>query len=232
MSLTVHFILSNKHSPLHHSNSWEFSYPCCPSQGIFTPFAIQTLVSLCGNDWSIGWSCYPASLYYLLDVFGSRTLESLSVRKGRSLRIKLCIMFSVFVDFNSHKRGPTSRHVVGTEIQRGCNFEAYVYHFNHLLGCMHSRWFILSSQLPYRPLVQLFNYTILFDNLSRLVHKDFLRSQSSSGSNTRLCSATAEPTECTEHGAIQKGSLQCAVGAVSFSCLLCTTIYSENCDLS
>ena len=80
---TVHFILSNKHSPLHHSNSWEFSYPCCPSQRIFPPSAIQTLVSLSGNNWSVGWSCYPACRCYLLDVFGSRTLESLSIHEGR-----------------------------------------------------------------------------------------------------------------------------------------------------
>ena len=58
-----------------------------------------------------GLSCYPASLCYLLD--GSRTLEPLSVRKGRSLRIRLCIMFSIFVDFDGYKRGPTSRHDVG-----------------------------------------------------------------------------------------------------------------------
>ena len=58
------------------------------------------------------------------------------------------------------------------------------------------------------------------------------RSRSSSGSNTRSCSTTAEPTKCTEHDAIQKGSVQCTVGAVSFSCMLCTTFYDKNCDLS
>ena len=58
-----------------------------------------------------GLSCYPASLCYLLD--GSRTLEPLSVRKGRSLHIRLCIMFSIFVDFDGYKRGPTSRDDVG-----------------------------------------------------------------------------------------------------------------------
>ena len=57
-------------------------------------------------------------------------------------------MWSVFADVDSHKRGPTLRHIVGTEIQRDCNFEAYVYHFSHRLGCMSSRWFILS--LNYR----------------------------------------------------------------------------------
>ena len=62
--------------------------------------------------------------------------------------------------------------------------------------------------------------------------KIFPRSQSSSGSSTRSCSTTAYPTECTEHGAIQKGSVQCTVGAVSVSCLLCTILYRGNCDLS
>ena len=46
-----------------------------------------------------------------------------------SLHIKLCITWSVFVDVDSHKRWPTSRHFVGTEIQSDCNFEAHVYHF-------------------------------------------------------------------------------------------------------
>ena len=83
-----------------------------------------------------GLSCYPASLYYLLD--GSRTLEPLSIHKGRSLHIRLCIMFSIFVDFDGYKRGPTSRHDFGTEVQRDCKVEAHVYHFSYRLGCMFS----------------------------------------------------------------------------------------------
>ena len=107
-------------------------------------------------------------------------------------------MWSFSLYNGGHKRGPTSRHVVGTEIQRDCNFEAHVYHVSYRLGCMSSRWFIHSSQLPYSPLVQPYIYTILPVDFNRLLHKDFPRSQSSSGSNTRLCSATAEPTECIE----------------------------------
>ena len=55
-------------------------------------------------------------------------------------------------------------------------------------------------------LFQSYRATIMPSYLNRLVYKDFLRSQSSSGSSTRLCSTTAEPTKCTEHGAIQKGT--------------------------
>ena len=58
---TVHFILSSQHSPPHHSDSWEYSYYHCPSQGVFPPPAIQTLVSVSRNNWSVGWSCYPSS---------------------------------------------------------------------------------------------------------------------------------------------------------------------------
>ena len=38
-------------------------------------------------------------------------------------------MFSVIVDTDGHKRGPTSRYFVGTEIQRDCYFEAHVCFF-------------------------------------------------------------------------------------------------------
>ena len=50
----------------------------------------------------------PASCCYLLNTLGSRTLESLSICKGRGLHIKLCIMFRVFVDVDGHKRGHLS----------------------------------------------------------------------------------------------------------------------------
>ena len=65
---------------------------------------------------------------------------------------------------------------------------------------------------------------------TRLVHKDFSHSRTSSGTSTRSYSTTAEPTKCTEHGAIQKGSAQCTVGSVSISCLLYTILYSGNCS--
>ena len=102
-----------------------------------------------------------------------------------------------------------------------------------LLGLRYKevRWFILSSKLSYNLLVHLYKYIILPGNLNRLVHKDFPRPQSSSGSDTRSRSTTADATQSTEHGAIQKGSVQCTVGAVSISCLLCTKHDSGNCDI-
>ena len=78
------------------SNSWGFSNPCCPQQGIFPSFIVQTLVSLSDNNRFVGWSYYSASRCCLLDVLVSRTLESLSIRKGWNLHIKKCIMWSFF----------------------------------------------------------------------------------------------------------------------------------------
>ena len=49
------FLRYSLHYPLHYNISWEFSYPCCPSQGIFPSPAVQTLVSLSGNDWPVSW---------------------------------------------------------------------------------------------------------------------------------------------------------------------------------
>ena len=83
------------------------------------------------------------------------------VRKGRSLHIKPCIMLSVFVDVDSNKRRPTSRPVIGTEIQEDCNFEAHVYYFSYRLGFISSRWYMLLSQLPYSHSVQLCRYILL-----------------------------------------------------------------------
>ena len=64
------------------------------------------------------------------------------------------------------------------------------------LGYMPSQWFICFAQLQYNLLVQPYRYTILVVNLNRHLHKDFPRSQASSGSNARSCSTTAEPSKC------------------------------------
>ena len=89
------------------------------------------------------------------------------------------------------------------------------------------KWIFLS---PYNLYVQLPSYIILPGNIIRIIHKDFLHSQVLPSTSTR--STAAEPNKCTEHGTIQKGSVQCTVGAVSISCLLCTNMYSEYCDRS
>ena len=97
---------------------------------------------LATTDLLIGLVTQP--LCYLLDVLGSRTLESLSILKLCNRRNRLCVMFSFIVNTDGHKRGSTSRPFVGNDIQRDCNFEAYIYHFSYLLVYISIRWFILA----------------------------------------------------------------------------------------
>ena len=84
--------------------------------------------------------------------------------------------------------------------------------------------FIFDDRIALWYLWQLSRCTILLGYLHRLVHKNFPLSQSSSGSSKK--STTAEPTECTEHCAIQKGSTQCTLGTVGTGCLLFAICYS------
>ena len=187
------------------------------------PFT-RNLACIRRNHWSVGGSCYPASLCYILDFLGSGTLAPLSIRTWRWL----CIVFSVFDDYDGHKRGQTSRLVVGAEIP--IVTEAHVYYCNCLKGFYPCRLFMWNLLSPYDLFVRLPSDSILPGNITSIVHKDFSHSEISSSTGTK--STTAGPNKCTEHGAIQKGCIQCTVGAVSISCLLFTSIYSGNCDHS
>ena len=173
-------------------------------------------------------------LHFITGILGN-CLILVALRKESSLHPPSKLLYSclattdLLVGLVNHPFYTT--YVVGVEIQRDCNFKAHIYYFSYRLGCMSSGWFIISSQVPCWPFVQVYGYTILPSNLNHLVRKDFSRSQSSSGSNTRSCSRKTKQTKYTDHSAIQKGTVQCTVGTISFSCLLCTTSYSGICDL-
>ena len=204
----IYFFLCSAHSPLHHSIPYEFSYPRCPSQGIFPPPAVQTLVPFSGNDWSVGWSCCPASLCCcLLDVLGSGTLDPLSIRIWRSLHHRLCMVFSVFDDDDGHKGGQTSRPVVGAEVQTNRNFEAHIYHCSYHLDFISCLFFMRFTWWPYSFFAPSHNYTTLLGYFTRIIYKKFSHSKISSGSGRRSRSTTAEPNKCTENSSIQKSSV-------------------------
>ena len=129
------------------SISWEFSNPCCPQQGIFPSFTVQTLVSLSDNNRVVGWSYYSASRCCLLDVLVSRTLECLSIRKG----MESTYQEMHYVEFlwwrDGHKRGQTSRPVVGAEIQKNRNFEEHLYHYFWILSIIAGSFSISDTRL-------------------------------------------------------------------------------------
>ena len=165
--------LVNPHSAFPNSISWQFSYPCCPSQGILPSSAVQSPLSLPGNNRSFSWprrsslGCHPFHVFY------SRRLGPLSMDVPRSFHIGLCVMFSIFVDDDDHKRGQTSRPGVGVEIQTNCNCKAHPCHFNYLLDCNRCRCFMPKLKLPHNILVRLFSDSVLLDDLIRILHKDF-----------------------------------------------------------
>ena len=149
---------------------------------------------LATTDLLVGLVNHPLRALYWMSVFQEHWSLFGYVREAAYITVYvlfLCI---------GHKRGQTSRPVVGTEIQANCNFEAHVYYCNYLLGFYSCRLFKCNFLSPYNLFVQLTSYIILPGNITRIVHKDFLHSQISPSTSTR--STTAEPNKCTEHGAI------------------------------
>ena len=114
-------------------------------------------------------------------------MVSLLTRIQSGVHHSLGITFSVFVDNGGQKRGQTSRPFFRAKIQTNCNFKAYILHCSNLLGVDYRGWFMLHFRLPKRYVVWPYNYTILPNNISDLVYKDFLHPQSSPwGSCTRF----------------------------------------------
>ena len=85
----------------------------------------------------------------------------------------------------------------------------------------------------YNFLVWQHRYSAVSSHLSFLLHKNvsYLAPQPSSSTEPRFRRAT-EPSNSTEHSSIQKGSVQCTVGAGNVSSLLFAVWYSINFDAS
>ena len=114
-------------------------------------------------------------------------MVSLLTRIQSGVHHSLGITFSVFVDNGGQKRGQTSRPVVRAKTQTNCSFKAHVLHGSNLLGNDRRGWFMLHFRPPKRYMVWPYNYTILPNNISGLLHKDFLHPLSSPwGSCTRF----------------------------------------------
>ena len=157
--------VNSQHFLFPDSISWEFSDLRCTSQDIFHSSAIQTLVSLSSNNWSVGWSGRPASRCHSLDVSCSWAVETLSIRMGGSLHFRVWIIFNVFVDNGSHERGQTSRPVVGAEIQTNCNFKAHICHCRYSLDHNRCRYSMSHVSVSYSAVVWSHYHLILPINL-------------------------------------------------------------------
>ena len=84
---------------------------------------------LAATELLVGLVTQPLYATYWMSLFHEHWT---SIRKRRRLHIKLCIMWGIFVDVDGHKRGQTSRSVVGNKIQTNSNFKAHTYHNSYL----------------------------------------------------------------------------------------------------
>ena len=74
----------------------------------------------------------------------------------RNFHIMLCVMFSISVYNDGHKRRQTSRHVIEVEIQTNCNCKAHPCYFNYLLDCIWCQCLMRKLKLPHIILIQLY----------------------------------------------------------------------------
>ena len=88
---------------------------------------------LATTDLFVGLVNHPLRALYWMFVFQEHWSLCGYVREAAYITAYV-LFFSVFDDDDGHKRGQTSRPVVGAEIQTNCNFEAHVYYCNYLLG--------------------------------------------------------------------------------------------------
>ena len=154
-------------------------------------------------------------------------LEHLGLLRSRSFYDKLFV-FSVSVDTDCNKRGQTSRPAVGPEIKTSCNTETTLldhYYLLHCVQCLCNNQYVLD--ISYSVMVWHVICFIVSRSLDLLLHEDFLHSSSSSTSSTRPYSTT-EPNKSTEHSAIQKASVDCAVVASNLNRLLSTIFIIDN----
>ena len=136
--------------------------------------------------------------------------------------IALYLVRSVFVGIDCNKPGQTSCPVVRAEIQTSCNFEKSLYICILYVGIVHC-WLVkhfLESLYIYT--VSLHTSVILFTHNNFLLHKNFFHSPSSPNSSPSGpgSSSTTGSSNSTEHSSIQKGGVQCTMGAGNIGCLL------------
>ena len=142
----------------------------------------------------------------------------------------LYLLWSVFINTECNKCGQTSRLANGAQIQTSCNCEKDIHSYNCLLDCF-CCWrtsFLTTAIRGYvhyigTALCLAITIVAYSKILFRLCHKQ----NSSDPSLTRRT-----PSNSNEHSSIQKGSVQCTVGAGSIGRLLSATYHSDSFNTS
>ena len=127
----------------------------------------------------------------------------------------LCTMFGVSVYLDYNKRGTTSSPVTGAQIQTNCHLQRNMYSCNRYLGFVRCRRIntILESFCNFS--VGLYSFDSLWAHYNLLLFKNFFHAASSQSSwcSDGTLSRTPDSSNSTQRSSLQKGSVQCTVGA-------------------
>ena len=163
--------------------------------GIITqPLAVTYLTSVVNRRWDIYY-------YSILAVFfSSHTLCAVSLLTFTAISVDRLLALLL---------GLRYRQVVTL---KRCNWFLDFFHF----------WFICDPlEYSYNFMVSTHRYSSVSSHHNLRLHKNFSLAASESNSCPEsCCSRTTEPRNSTERSSIQKGSLQCTVGAVNIGYLL------------
>ena len=142
-------------------------------------------------------------------------------------------MRSVLDDNDFNKRGQTSRLVAWPPIQTSCNIEKNIHSYNNPLGWFYRRWDNILCEAPCNFLARQYRYTTLHSHLNRFLFENFPypSPRPHSATATHLAS-TVKPSNSTEHGSIQKGSIKYTVDTSNISCLLSAFFFRFNYNTS
>ena len=136
-------------------------------------------------------------------------------------------MWGDFVDSGGDQLGQTSRSAVGAQIQTLRDLKEDLSNCNCFMAIAGWLYSIALLESHIHHLVKLCIYITVPSLIDCLFCESFLRSPSSTDSRAEPNSPrTVKRCKSTEHGAIQKGSIECPMGAVGISYLLSTHKHS------
>ena len=164
----------------------------------------------------------------LFGVHGEQKTRNLLLRSCDKFDCSLCTMFGVSVYLDYNKRGTTSSPVTGAQIQTHCHLQRNMYSCNRYLGFVRCRRIntILESFCNFS--VGLYSFDSLWGHYNLLLFKNFFHSASlqSSWCSDGTLSRTPDSSNSTQRSSLQKGSVQCIVGAGNIVSLLSTNWYT------
>ena len=178
-------------------------------------------LSLAITDLCVGIITEPGFVCDLLNFCCEPKMGYLPLHESGTIFLRCYFVLCVFIDTDRYKRGQTSRLVARAQIQTSCNFETNTHSCNWFLDFVHCRSIYNPLEYSYNIMVSTHLCSSVSSHHNLRLTKNFSLSASKSNSCSELCCSTStEPSNSIEHSSIQKGSVQCTVGAGNSGYLL------------